>query len=384
MIKEITASGKTVAEAKENARLALGAQELDDVTFEIIDLGSRGFLGFMAKPARVKASMEVPDAPKHERRAAVREEEQRAERPVRAERPERPERPEKKQKADRPQSERKPKAERQNAERRPAPVKDTTPRAAVVPETELTFTPVEAAEGDDPSLDFIRRLLSDLALSDVSADLYSCDDGTRRIAITGENASMLIGHHGDTLDALQYLANLASAQKNAKGERIRSRVTIDIGGYRAKREEALRRLARRMAEKALRKGSKVTLEPMTPYERRIIHSEVQKIDGVFTQSVGSDASRKIVIYVERPAKKQPSSQEEIPAPESETITVTEVSDEVIEGPETVDAVTGETAVSITFEESVEEAENTPHETAEDDVVADEVTESTESDDKTNA
>ena len=108
---------------------------------------------------------------------------------------------------------------------------------------------------------------------------------------------MLIGHHGDTLDALQYLANLASARKNIKGERDKSRVTIDIGGYRAKREETLRALARRMAAKALRNRRSVMLEPMSAYERRIIHSEVQGIEGVSTNSVGSDNNRKIVIYL---------------------------------------------------------------------------------------
>ncbi|MBQ2251568.1 MAG: hypothetical protein II329_01230, partial [Clostridia bacterium] len=99
------------------------------------------------------------------------------------------------------------------------------------------------------------------------------------------------------LDALQDLANLASAKKNVNGERDKSRVTIDIEGYRAKREETLRALARRMAAKVLRNRRSVMLEPMTPYERRIIHSEIQNIEGVSTNSVGSDNNRKIVIFL---------------------------------------------------------------------------------------
>ncbi|MBR5448937.1 MAG: KH domain-containing protein, partial [Clostridia bacterium] len=144
--------------------------------------------------------------------------------------------------------------------------------------------------------DFVTTLLSDIGLNS-TAELYSCEDGTRRINIIGDDASTLIGHHGDTLDALQYLANLASARKNAKGERDKSRVTIDIEGYRAKREATLRALARRMAQKALRNKRSVMLEPMSAYERRIIHSEIQTIEGVSTNSIGSDNNRKIVIYL---------------------------------------------------------------------------------------
>ena len=162
---------------------------------------------------------------------------------------------------------------------------------------------MDAKPGDDRAYDFVTTLVTDLGLEDVTVELLRCDDGTRRVSIKGDNASLLIGHHGDTLDALQYLANLASAQKDANGERDRSRVTVDVEGYRAKREQTLRQLARRMANKALAKGHKVTLEPMSPYERRIIHSEVQSIEGVTTQSIGSDNSRRIVIYVERPSKK---------------------------------------------------------------------------------
>ena len=120
---------------------------------------------------------------------------------------------------------------------------------------------------------------------------------TRRIILTGDDAGVLIGHHGETLDALQYLSNLACTKKNAEGERDHSRVTLDIQGYRAKREETLRALARAKAQKALRTGRNVMLEPMNAYERRIIHSEVQTISGVSTNSIGSDNNRKVVIYL---------------------------------------------------------------------------------------
>lgn len=282
MKKEIIASGKDLNEAKENARLALGAGELDDVTFEIIDLGSKGIFGVIGvRPTKVKASMELPDPTP------------RREKPVSGERREK--------KGDAPRKrEAKPQKEGKKEQKK---AKAQPSKPAAVPENDLEFTHVDAQPGDDRAFDFINRLVDNLGVEGVSTELLKCSDGTRRISIKGENAALLIGHHGDTLDSLQYLANLACSQPNAKGEKDRSRVTIDVEGYRAKREETLRKLANRMANKALAKGSKVTLEPMSPYERRIIHSEIQAIEGVTTQSIGSDSSRRIVIYVDRPTKK---------------------------------------------------------------------------------
>ena len=179
---------------------------------------------------------------------------------------------------------------------RDAKTKSTAMRSVVIPESELTFEKLEVAEGENRTLDFIRTLLANMGI-EAEATLYSSSDGTLRVSITGEAASVLIGHHGDTLDALQYLANLAAAQKNINGEKNKLRVTVDIEGYRAKREETLRALARRKAAQALKNNRSVMLEPMSAYERRIIHSEVQGIEGVSTNSVGSDSNRKIVIYL---------------------------------------------------------------------------------------
>ena len=273
MIKEIIASGKDVIEAKENARAALGAGPLDDVNFEIIHAGSKGIFGIIGvKPAQVRAFIEIPDAVGEKRKKHDKPKKNNKER-----RENKPERPAKK-----PQTEEKEAKE--------------APKTRVIPEAEMKLEKREVGEGEDMSFDFVKTLIKDIGLS-ASAELYACEDGTRRIIIAGDDASTLIGHHGDTLDALQYLANLASARKNSKGERDKSRVTIDIEGYRAKREETLRALARRMAAKALRNKRSVMLEPMSAYERRIIHSEVQNIEGVSTNSVGSDNNRKIVIFL---------------------------------------------------------------------------------------
>lgn len=287
MLKEVIATGKDIEIAKENARAALGAGPLDDVNFEIIDLGSRGFLGFMAKPAKVKATMEIPDV--HEPR-------QRKERPVREKTEgEVKAQGEAKEKNKNNQNKKNNNNGKKN-ETKKHNTKNDAPKSEVVPEVELKMERREVKDGEDMSYEFIKTVIADIGLN-ASAELYACEDGTRRITIVGDDASTLIGHHGDTLDALQYLANLASARKNINGERDKSRVTLDIEGYRAKREETLRALARRMAAKALRNRRSVMLEPMTPYERRIIHSEIQGIEGVSTNSVGSDSNRKIVIFL---------------------------------------------------------------------------------------
>lgn len=157
--------------------------------------------------------------------------------------------------------------------------------------------------GEYTALEFVKNLLADMKI-DAEVTMSDGDNDDKLISINGEGASVLIGHHGDTLDSLQYLANLAANKKEEGEKRKFVRVTLDVEGYRSKREEALRALARKMADKVLRYKKSVMLEPMTPYERRIIHSEVQKIDGVATNSIGSDGNRKVVMYLDDGSKKK--------------------------------------------------------------------------------
>ena len=314
MIKEIIASGKDIIEAKENARAALGAGPLDDVQFEIIHAGSKGIFGIIGvKPAQVKAFIEIPDPverrPKREKNKNKQGGEKKNNNNNNNTNNTNNNNNNNKQKAKHEkQAEPKAKAEKE--------------KSVAIPEAELKLEKREVKDGEDMSYEFVKTLISDIGLA-AEAELYSCEDGTRRIIISGDDASTLIGHHGDTLDALQYLANLASARKNVNGERDKSRVTIDIEGYRAKREETLRALARRMAAKALRNRRSVMLEPMSAYERRIIHSEIQNIEGVSTNSVGSDNNRKIVIFL---TDKKPQGIFE----EEATETVAEVEETVTE------------------------------------------------------
>ena len=154
--------------------------------------------------------------------------------------------------------------------------------------------PLEAARN------FIETLMADL---EIQAEIQIHDDGNGEslITIEGEGASILIGHHGDTLEAFQYLVNLAANKKDDE-ERQYTRITVNIENYREKREETLRKLAAKMAAKVKKSGRNIALEPMNAYERRIIHAEIQKIEGVSTNSVGSEGNRRVIIFPEGATK----------------------------------------------------------------------------------
>lgn len=152
--------------------------------------------------------------------------------------------------------------------------------------------------GVDAALNFIRQVAENMGLENLTYETKAGTNDDVILAVDGDNAGLLIGHHGETLDALQYLSNLA-ANKRVNGEKHEYvKITLDVENYREKREAALRALARRKAEKVLREKRSVMLEPMNPYERRIIHSEVQGIEGVSTNSIGVDSNRRVVIFLE--------------------------------------------------------------------------------------
>ncbi|MBQ7291380.1 MAG: Jag N-terminal domain-containing protein [Clostridia bacterium] len=152
------------------------------------------------------------------------------------------------------------------------------------------FKPLEAARS------FAETLIKDMGI-EATVTIHDDGNGEALLTISGEDAGTLIGHHGDTLDSLQYLINLA-ANKKETDERKYTRISVDIENYREKREETLKKLARHMAEKVKRTGRNVVLEPMNAYERRIIHSEVQGIEGVSTNSVGVEGNRRVILFPE--------------------------------------------------------------------------------------
>lgn len=147
------------------------------------------------------------------------------------------------------------------------------------------------------AIDYINKLASDMEISvtaEVARELNS--EGGKMIKVTGADAGVLIGHHGETLDALQYLSNLAVNRHNEANDEDSPKITVDIEGYRSRREETLKAVARRTAEKVVRYRRNIALEPMTPYERRIVHSCLQNFAGVTTSSTGSDEDRRVVVY----------------------------------------------------------------------------------------
>ncbi len=142
--------------------------------------------------------------------------------------------------------------------------------------------------------DFIETLIKNMNL-DATVEIIEQDEEGVYLAINGDHLGLLIGRRGDVLDSLQYLATLA-ANIEKKGF---YRVTVDVQGYREKRAETLRGVAKRMSEKVLKYKKSFALEPMNAYERRIIHSACQNIEGVTTRSIGEGADRKIVISPEK-------------------------------------------------------------------------------------
>ena len=157
----------------------------------------------------------------------------------------------------------------------------------------VSYTP----SGAEIACEFIKQIIADMGLS-LTVEAKPGNNDDTLITVDGEGAGALIGHHGETMDSLQYLANLA-ANKKVKGEkREYVKITLDVEGYRAKREESLRALARRMAAKVVKYKKSVMLEPMNPYERRIIHSEIQGFDGVSTNSIGTENNRRVVMFLD--------------------------------------------------------------------------------------
>jgi len=188
-----------------------------------------------------------------------------------------------------------------NAAHAPAPTvsaKQQTASAAVpaVPTSELANP-----EGYEHVIDYLKKILTALGVKDFAVNVKP--DGENVVLdVTGDDLGIIIGRRGETLDSLQYLAILANNRGGESGSH--PRVIVDCNGYREKRADALQTLAVRTANKVLKQGRRVTLEPMNPYERRIIHSKVAEISGVFSNSIGEEPFRKVVISSETPKRRE--------------------------------------------------------------------------------
>ncbi len=319
---EYIVRAKTVDEAYKKALDLYSA--LGEITMDkIINPGKKGFLGIGSvlaeikvivddgkdfkeenaeKPVASEKTVKPVEAPKAKKPAPTAEKQEKkpqekkapkAEKPApKAEKIEKAEKPEATEKAEKPAIS---KPEKKKAPKQPKPEREPLKNEDIkVTENEKVI-----------AMNFLKTFIADIGFKcEVIGDLTKNEEGfvSRLVTIEGEDASNLIGHHGETLDAVQYLANLCLARKSDSDHKEYVKVIVDIENYRAKREETLRALARKMANKALERGRSIHLDPMNSYERRIIHSEIQKIDGVSTHSVGYDENRKIVITVDKKAK----------------------------------------------------------------------------------
>ena len=311
MEKYIITTGKSIDLAIQAALTELN-MDRDAVSVEVLENARSGFLGIGACPAKVKVTYEVPDpkpvtpaappapaepapalsaasrkprkqAPKLEKplempkppvmpappKAEPRKEAPKLEKAEKAEKPERAEKPEKKQ----------------------APRKEA-PKAA--PKAEKAYAPAEPGSQEERVESFLKGLLERMD-SEAVPHAFRKDAETIGVELVGEDLGALIGRRGETLDAIQHLANYALNHDASK----RTRVTVDAENYRGKREESLRHLARKMAAKVVKYRKNMTLEPMNAYERHVIHATLQDVPNVTTYSTGTEPNRRVVIAYEK-------------------------------------------------------------------------------------
>ena len=303
-MKQFEFSARTEDEAVEQGLQELGVS-IADVEVQVLEEGSKGLFGlFGSRPVKVRLTLkdteEDPLADLLEDKPEPRAEKK----PVKTEK--KAEKPEKKaEKKAEEKAVKEPAPEKKKAEKKPEPRKEETeaepaerkkaPKQEIRPmeKPEVTMIPAGELEADSPAgiahafLTELTRLMG----VDVTIDMGTDAEGNVFGYINGDTLGILIGRRGETLDAVQYLTSL----KVNRGREGYTRVTLDTENYRAKREDTLIRLANRMANRALRTGRKVSLEPMNPYERRIIHYALQQTDGVDTHSEGEEPNRHVVI-----------------------------------------------------------------------------------------
>lgn len=317
MQKFIETTGETRDAAIEAALRQLG-MDRDDVSVEVLDNGKKGFLGFGATPARVRVTYEAPEEPAAKQPAApVHTPVQKPAQPAREEKPAEKPAPQQEKPADKPvklsitdeddtprlvkaapadfvpeklEIERPPRRERPRRERRPREERPVTP--SVPKERELIPVSEEGMkQAEKMATDFITGLLEKMGVEGQVTTLPQIECDQLRLDISGPDMGPIIGRRGDTLDAIQYLGSLVL--NNALEEHVR--LSVNTENYREKRMESLERLARKMAMKVVKSHRSMTLEPMNPYERRIIHAALQDFNGVTTYSTGTEPGRRVVI-----------------------------------------------------------------------------------------
>ena len=294
MEKTIVTTGKTIDLAIEEALSQLGLDR-DSVSVQVLQQAKNGFLGFGVQKAKVQVTYEVPDpvpapeAPKSALGSASRSNKPKP--PVKKPEAPKPEPPKSAEpKAEAPKEEA-PKPPRPRPERKPdAPKAAREPRAPKAPAEPKTYAPAEPGSVEAQIEAFIKGLLEHMD-SKAVPHRWKDGDNSYRVDLVGDDLGYLIGRRGDTLDAIQHLCNY-TVNRGVEGH---IRINVDAESYREKREESLRRYARKKAQQVLKVRRRTTLEPMNAYERHVIHAALQDMDNITTHSTGVEPNRRVVI-----------------------------------------------------------------------------------------
>ena len=259
MIRTQESTGKTVDEARAKACALLGVQADDlNVSYEVLEMPQKtGFLGLKTTPAKVRVSVEEPDAPAA---APAKPVEVVAEQPVEP----------------------------------AAPAAEQSPAAEEAEEVEVPIVIEENAKVK-AAVDYLREVITLMGVENVTFSAVQKGEATI-IRLDGEKLGALIGRRGETMESLSYLASLVA--NRLEGDYIK--LGLDVAGYRDKRESDLTALAQRIGAKVRKTGRSFAMEPMNPYERRIIHSAISKMEGVRSESKGEGRDRRVVIYSTAP------------------------------------------------------------------------------------
>ena len=288
MEKTIVTTGKSIDMAIEAALTQLGLDR-DSVSVQVLQQAKPGFLGFGAQLAKVQVTYEAPDiapaTPKSALGSASRSK-PKAAAPVKKPDP-KPEAPKAEPvkveaKVEKPAA---PKAEA------PKPQPKARPERKVeAPKEPKVYVAAEAGSVEEKIEQFLKGLLENMGSKAVPHAVKG-EDNTYRVELVGEDLGYLIGRRGDTLDAIQHLCNY-SVGRNVEGH---IRINVDAEDYRAKREESLRKYARKKAQQVLKARRRTTLEPMNAYERHVIHATLQEMDNITTYSTGTEPNRRVVV-----------------------------------------------------------------------------------------
>ena len=305
MEKTIVTTGKTIDLAIDAALAQLGL-ERDSVSVQVLAQAKPGFLGFGAQPAKVQVTYEVPDpkpepkveAPKAEAlksalSSASRSKPKPAMVKLEAAAKEAPKQEAPKQeapKAETPKPEAKPQAAKEPRKEKPQQPKQEKPRKEAVPQEPKVYAPAAPGSVEEKIEVFLKGLLEHMG-SQAVPHAWKEEEDTYMVELTGEDLGYLIGRRGDTLDALQHLCNY-SINRGVDGH---IRINVDAESYREKREDSLRRYARKKAQQVLKAHRRTTLEPMNAYERHVIHATLQDMEKITTYSVGTEPNRRVVI-----------------------------------------------------------------------------------------